>query len=299
MPLKVLRLGFLGLNATRLDESVAYYTDVVGLPIVAQGQRETFLGCGLGSHALSLHASGEAGFRHIGLQLAGEGPLDDVLETLRGHGIDGEIKSSSLHGIGSVLEIADPDGYRVLLYRDEDTSRYHFPTRGVAPRKLGHVALWTTNVKRAEKFYTDVLGFRTSDWIDSVFVFLRCCTDHHTVNFLTAASRGMFHMAFELQDANDLIQSCDVLARAKRRLDWGPGRHGPGHNLYTYHRDVEGNIVELFADLDMMSSENLGYFDPRPHHRDSPQRPKTWAFSPDIDVWGAPPPPEYRPPSNG
>ena len=298
MPLNVLRLGFLGLNSARLDESRAYYTDVLGLPLVAERQDEAYFGCGFGSHALSLHVGETPGFRHIGLQIAGAGPLDDALATLRDHGVDGEIRSSGLHGIGSVIEIADPDGYRVFLYRDEDVSGSHFPAHGIAPQKLGHVALWTGDAKRAEQFYGSVLGFRMSDWIDSVFVFLRCNTDHHTVNFLTAQARGMFHMAFELRDASDLIHSCDVLGRSRRRLDWGPGRHGPGHNLYTYHRDPEGNVVELFADLDMMSSEDLGYFDPRPHHRDSPQRPKTWAFSPEIDIWGAPPPAEYRPPSN-
>ena len=34
------------------------------------------------------------------------------------------------------------------------------------------------------KFYTDVLGFRVSDWRDETFAFLRCGPDHHTVNFV-------------------------------------------------------------------------------------------------------------------
>ncbi len=296
MPLKVLRVGFLGLNSVRREESKDYYSRVVGLPVVAENPQESYFGCGFGSHALSLHAAEQPGFRHLGLQIAGSGPLDDALAALRADGIEGQIKSSALHGVDKVIEISDPDGYRLFLYRDEASSQPHFPVHGICPQKLGHVALWAKNPKLLEQYYCNTLGFRTSDWIDNVFVFLRCNTDHHTVNFLAGPRPGMFHFAFELRDANHLMQSCDVLGKEKVRIEWGPGRHGPGHNLYTYHRDPEGNIVELFAELDIMRSEELGYFDPRPHHRDSPQRPKIWAFSPEIDIWGAPPPASFTPP---
>ncbi len=299
MPLKVLRLGFLGLNSARHEESKDYYTRVIGLPVVAETAQAAYLGCGFGSHALSLHKAEQPGFRHLGLQISGKGPLDDALALLRADGIKAGITSRPLLGVESAIEIADPDGYRLFLYRDEVSSKSHFPVQGIRPEKLGHVALWAGDAKRSENYYTGTLGFRTSDWIGNAFVFLRCNTDHHTINFLTASRPGMFHFAFELRDANHLIQTCDLLGKEKMRIDWGPGRHGPGHNLYTYHRDPEGNVVELFAELDVMSSEELGYFDPRPYHRDSPQRPKTWNFSPEIDIWGAPPPPDFAPPSLG
>ena len=53
---------------------------------------------------------------------------------------------------------------------------------------------------------------------------------------------------------------------------------GIGHNLFTYHRGPNGLITELFAELDQMKDEALGYFDPRPWHEDRPQRPKQWTF---------------------
>ena len=295
MPINVLRLGFLGLDCVRYRESKDYYTKVVGLPLIAEKDRKTYLGCGFGSHAVSLHAADRPGVRHIGLQLAGDGPLEDVVATLRAGGVAGAIKPGDLHGVQDVVEIVDPDGLRLLLYRTEEMAVSHFPACGIRPEKLGHAAFWVADAKRSERFYSEVLGFRTSDWIDQTFVFMRCNTDHHTLNFLTAPYSSLFHFAFELRDASHLVQSCDVLGKEKLRIEWGPGRHGPGHNLYTYHRDPDGNIVELFAELDIMRSESLGYFDPRPYHRDSPQRPKTWVFSPGIDIWGAPPPPDFQP----
>ena len=295
MPLKVLRIGFLGLNCANYVKTKNHYMNVMGLPLVAETAEEVYLGCGFGSHALSLHAAEQKGFRHLGLQISGHGPLDDALAVLRSDGVEAAIKPCLLPGVESVIEIADPDGCRLFLYREEVPSASHFPIHGIGPQKLGHVAFWVGDAKRSERFYAEMFGFRTSDWIEEVFVFMRCNTDHHTVNFLSAARPGLFHLAFELRDASHLIQSCDLLGKEMLRIDWGPGRHGPGHNLYTYHRDPEGNIVELFAELDVMDSEDLGYFDPRPYHRDSPQRPKTWVFSPQIDIWGAPPPADFMP----
>jgi hypothetical protein len=74
---------------------------------------------------------------------------------------------------------------------------------------------------------------------------------------------------------------------------WGPGRHGIGHNLFAYHQSPAGLITELFAELDQMKDEALGYFEPRPWHRDNPQRPKVWPKDPSAaNLWGPMPPDE-------
>jgi hypothetical protein len=39
--------------------------------------------------------------------------------------------------------------------------------------------------------------------------------------------------------------------------------------------------------------ESLGYFDPRPWHRDRPQRPKVWGSDAPRDIWGPPPTRDY------
>ena len=40
-----------------------------------------------------------------------------------------------------------------------------------------------------------------------------------------------------------------------------------------------------------MLDEELGYFEPRPWHRDHPQKPKVWEQA--RDICGTPPTPEY------
>jgi len=51
-------------------------------------------------------------------------------------------------------------------------------------------------------------------------------------------------------------------------------------------------ITELFAELDQVT-RNSGYFEPRPWHRDRPQKPKVWPKDPAAaNLWGIMPPDE-------
>ena len=115
-------------------------------------------------------------------------------------------------------------------------------------------------------------------WIEDWFVFMRCNADHHTVNFIKGDNIEMHHMAFELKDMSHMQNACEMFAMKKIRILWGPLRHGPGHNVATYHRNPDEHTVELYIELDQMKDEELGYFDPRPWHEDRPQRPRNWEY---------------------
>jgi hypothetical protein len=52
---------------------------------------------------------------------------------------------------------------------------------------------------------------------------------------------------------------------------------------------------ELYSELDQMTDEVSGAFDPRPWHEDNPQRPKVCQPGPTTpNVWGIPTPPLFR-----
>jgi hypothetical protein len=44
--------------------------------------------------------------------------------------------------------------------------------------------------------------------------------------------------------------------------------------------------------LPLASPSELGYYDPRPWHRDRPQRPKVWNRD-EGSIWGVPPAPDF------
>ena len=94
-------------------------------------------------------------------------------------------------------------------------------------------------------FYTDVLGFKVSDWMGDRFSFLRCGADHHTVNFVRYEEARLHHIAFEVTDMAEVQRACDFLARNDIQLVWGPIRHVVGHNVAAYHRNPDDQRVEI------------------------------------------------------
>jgi hypothetical protein len=131
-----------------------------------------------------------------------------------------------------------------------------------------------------------VLGFRVSDWRGDYFVFMRCNTDHHTVNFIIDEEPQLHHIAFEVVDWAEIRKACDYLAHNKVQLAWGPGRHIIGHNVAIYHRNPDLVRVEIFTEMDQMKDEDLGYFDPRPWHQEFPLYPKMHGPETLRNYWG-------------
>ena len=191
----------------------------------------------------------------------------------------------SIPGMGQVLSFQDDKGTTIEVFKEWSYLGKHEQTAGIGPLKLGHVAFYTPDIQRTVAFYEKVLGFRVSDWIGDFFCFMRCNPDHHTVNFFTGPDAKLHHIAFELKDFMHLQNSCELMGQKKVPIIWGPLRHGPGHNVATYHRDHDAQVVEFFCELDQMKDEDLGYFEPRPWHHDTPQRPKRWIPG-ETSVWG-------------
>ena len=222
----------------------------------------------------------------LGFQIGPDDDLGAFERQVQGHGVKTERKNDTEPTISRWSRSRIPRAPSWRCSSAASSAGQRFPTKGIVPHKLGHVAFHVTDVKHVTKFYCDVLGFRESDWMADFFSFLRCGPDHHTINLMETGSNRHFHTAFELRDWGHMQTACDYLSVNGYKLLWGPGRHGIGHNLFAYHRAPNGLITELFAELDRMN-EDLGYFEPRPWHRDRPQKPKVWEKDPSAsNLWG-------------
>ena len=293
--MQIAKLGYVGFNTPDVEAMLAYYTNVLGLTLVERsGNGEVYLRNVLDHHTIVLYPAKEQGVRHIGLQLGGGETLQDAATQLQKQGIAVETQSDAQPGVTEQLQFADPEGTILHLYAAMEQVHTAFPQMGIVPEKLGHIAFGVSNVQNIVDFYQNILGFRVSDWIEDFFVFLRCSPDHHSMNFVRSKYQKMNHIAFQLKDWAHVQRACDHLYTHHIPLVWGPGRHGAGHNIFTYHHDPDGQIVELFTELDIMLNEDLGYFEPRPWHEEFPLKPKVWkADLHATNHWGAMPPPEF------
>jgi catechol 2,3-dioxygenase-like lactoylglutathione lyase family enzyme len=286
--IKVKRLRHVSFASPNVEAQLDYYQSIIGLAVIGRDDRRIILGTDSDELTLVLEHGAASRLTAIAYEVAPGLDLSDLQKSLASLNIKSEVRSDTAPGIPKTLVFNDPDGLQIELFSRWDFCKPVEPIRGLAVAKLGHVALYTPDPERAAKFFGDLLGFRVSDRIEENFVFLRCGPEHHAMNFARGAEARIHHLAFELRDASHMHQACDLLGRNKFQILWGPVRHGPGHNVAVYHHNPDRYLIELYYSMDLMLDEELGYFEPRPWHRDRPQRPKTWVGLP-RDVWGVGP----------
>jgi len=282
----VRRLGHASFSTPDLERQVEYYANVLGLQVIARDKDRAFLACRTGLEAIALERGTEVALKRLAFQVAPGSDLDALARTLGDLGIKSERRSGISPGVADALTFTDIKGTTIELFAEYSFAPDDGAQAVITPLKLGHVAYRVTDVQQVTAFYTDVLGFRVSDWRDTTFAFLRCNTDHHTVNFVVDPVPQLHHIAFEVKDWPEIHRASDFLAKNGIRLVWGPARHIIGHNIAAYHRNSDNVRVELFCEMDQMRDEALGYFDPRPWHQDRPQRPKVWPKGTLRNYWG-------------
>ena len=213
----VRRLGHVTLTTPDLDRQIAYYTDVVGLTLIEREAKRAFLASKQGLEAIALEPGPPNALARLAFQVA---PGSDLAALAR--------------------ELAkDPKDTLIEIFSEYAFARADHGQAGIMPLKLGHVAYRVNDVQQVVSFYTDVLGFRVSDWRDETFAFLRCGPDHHTVNFVFDEVPQLHHIAFEVKDWAEIQRACEWLAKNDIHLVWGPGRHIIGHNIAIYHRNAD------------------------------------------------------------
>jgi catechol 2,3-dioxygenase-like lactoylglutathione lyase family enzyme len=284
--IQVRRLGHATLTSPDLAQQVDYYSEVVGLTLVERDSKRALFASRQGLEAIAVELGAPNALARLAFQVAPGSDLAELARDLGRHGVKAERRSGITPGVAEAVVFQDPKGTSIEIFSDYVFAKEDQSQAGIMPLKLGHVAYRVNDVQQVVKFYTDVLGFRVSDWNGDTFAFLRCGPDHHTVNFVHDEVPQLHHIAFEVKDWAEIQRACEWLAKKGIRLVWGPGRHIIGHNIAIYHRNADKVRVEFFCEMDLMKDEALGYFDPRPWHQDRPQRPKVWGPDTLRNYWG-------------
>jgi catechol 2,3-dioxygenase-like lactoylglutathione lyase family enzyme len=286
------RIGYATFETPDLERQIDYYVHIFGLSLTEREKNRAFLSTRLGQQAVVLERGEEARCTKIAFEA--DDDLAAMAKALSANNIAAARKSGLTPAVAEVLSFADPKGTEIEVFTSSTPAPVDTTPNGFSVIKLGHLAFNVADIQKVTTFYQDVLGFRVSDWRSDFFVFMRCGPDHHTVNF---ASHGphqkMHHIAFEVKDWAEIQRACDFLGRHNYHLIWGPGRHIIGHNVFIYHRNPDGQIMELYCELDQMKDESFGYFEPRPWHQDQPQRPKVWPADTLGSYWGGRAPPGF------
>jgi catechol 2,3-dioxygenase len=268
-PFNTTRASHVVLTVRDLARSRAFYVDAFGFAVSDEDSSTLYLrgieeAC---HHSLVLkQTTGEPACERVGLRVYTEEDLEKAKHYFDRANLPA--KWVEVPYQGRTLHVSDPVGTPLELCATQPTKprlvvqfqQHH----GACPLRIDHFQILTPEVQKACEFYSEI-GFRLSEFIavddsdDLLFVFLQRKGNPHDIVFAGGRGPRLHHAAFSVPDAAHILQACDIAGAHGfgANLEAGPGRHGPGHALYTYFRDPDRHRFELFnTHYQMMDIEN-------------------------------------------
>ncbi|MEL6270318.1 MAG: VOC family protein [Chloroflexota bacterium] len=266
-----------------VDEAFHRYEMLLGLHGEKQDDGSAIMRCMHEDYCLVLQPAGDQkpSLNYVAYELRAGMSVTEAAVTLEARGATVERIRVPLRG--DALMTTDPDGNRVVLVARQRPEDARPPImietetlRGFHPRRLGHVNYLTSDARRVCEWYTNVLGFRVTDWIGDGAVWMNIDPRHHVLAFLDKGYAHIHHTAYELVDFNEMRNVLDHIAKHGRFITWGPLRHGMAQNLATYWRMwEEEHFIEIYCDMQVLDADH----EPTTHP-DNPYASNTWGVLP-------------------
>jgi catechol 2,3-dioxygenase-like lactoylglutathione lyase family enzyme len=239
------------LRVPNVSECTDFYAELWGLRVVEREVDQAWLrGTGRNHHVLQLTDAEHNGMGRLTFAVRTPADIDEAGRRLEQRGLPMLREPGRLDQVGGGygLEFVDPEGRRIELSADVEAV-VPLNRDAAVPVGVTHVVLNTVDIERAVGFYTDILGMRVSDWSERKMAFLRCTTDHHSIAFNQAQWTSVNHVAYEMPTIDHFMRGIGSLKQQGAIPLWGPGRHGPGNNTFSYFADPAGLVCEYTSEV--------------------------------------------------
>lgn len=244
------------MRAPGITATTPFYTDQWGLQLAHQGEGITYLrGTGEQPFIYGLKDDATYGIEYIHFGMPDLAGVDALYRQLLAKGADLRSAPGDYEGPfgGYGFEVVDPDNRRLRITADialRDADDVH-----AYPRKVSHVVLNTPDMDGMQKWYEEMLGFRTSDYSADQMVFLRIGSDHHAIALVRAQYPSINHVAFEMPGIDSFMRGIGRMKQQGQVPSWGPGRHGPGNNPFAYFVSPSGFVIEFTSEVQQIDEE--------------------------------------------
>ena len=178
--------------------------------------------------------------------------LDALRERVTTSGRPVREVSSEDPGGGHGLEVELPEG-EVFRFLAGTVKAAPLEGRDL-PYKLTHVVLSATDAEASASFAEQVLGFKVSDRTKAM-VFVRCNRSHHAIAFSRSGYSSLNHIAFEMPDIDGVMRGIGRMRDVGTDPVWGPGRHGPGDNVFAYFIAPFGAVIEFSTATNLVDDD--------------------------------------------
>jgi catechol 2,3-dioxygenase-like lactoylglutathione lyase family enzyme len=258
------RLHHLRRDSPQPERLAKFYGELLGDRVEALGAEQWLVA---GPQRRMVIGKGAAGaVPYFGLQMQDAAHLSAYRRERR----NAENFAAPLFADGSYA-VTDPDGRKVVfgLPREPEAA-------AGLPGRLQHFVCATSRLPEMLEFYR-ALGLIESDRVldkeELAASFLRSDPEHHSFAAFRAPESRPDHHCYETNGWLDIRDWADRMGKLGIALWWGPGRHGPGNNLFFMIEDPDGHKVEFSAELELMPRE---------------MPPRTWPHEQrTLNLWGS------------
>jgi catechol 2,3-dioxygenase len=264
------------LIASNIAEAARFYETVWNLtPVETRNDARYFRGTAAYHHILGLHTGARPAVLRIVFDVADRAAVETLHRAVAAAGTRPSAPAKlATAGGGYGFACNDPDGRNLAFVCGcaDHADAADAPDR---PRKIVHVNLNARDFDASLAFFTTALGFRVID-DNAPLWFLHCAnTDHCSVVLAKTNAPTLNHIAFDMPDFDSVMRGMGRLKDAGYPIEWGPGRHGPGNNVFAYFCGPDEVPLEYAAEVLQVDDS----YQPRPS--------EYWKFKPGrSDQWG-------------
>jgi len=281
----VIRPGHAQVRVLDLDESVRFYTDVMGLVETGRDdQGRVYFKCWdeRDHNSYIIREADEAGIDFFGFKVLDEATLDQLEKDLQAYGLETtRMPAGDLMETGERVRFVLPTGHTMELYATKTAIGnglpmtnpgpwYEASEKGIAPVRLDHMLLYGPNVAENKKIFEEVLGFFLVERVlneagdGEAAIWLSCSHKVHDIAFAEYPEPGKLHHCSFLMDSwEQVLRAGDIMSMNEVNVDIGPTRHGITRGCTIYAWDPSGNRFETF----------MGGYQPYPDYETI-----TWTF---------------------
>ena len=258
---RITEIRYVGYGVADFDAEKAFYEQVWGLdPVPSDDGMAWFKAPGHDEHhVVRLRKAAENRVDVIALAAEDRASVETLCEKVRASGakIVSEPHELDTPGGGYGFRFFSPDGLQLEISSNVARGERREIGRWEGlPLRISHIVLHSPDHKALAEWFTDVLGFKVSDWLGDFMCFLRCNSAHHRIALLPGPP-ALNHVAYDMTDVDGMMRGAHRLRTKGIEIAWGPGRHTAGDNTFSYFVTPAGFVAEYTAELQEVDFERF------------------------------------------
>ena len=264
----VLRPGHAVLRVLDLDESVHFYTEVLGLKETGRDKSgRVYFKCWdeRDHHSFVIRKADRAGMDCFGFKVQNAAVLNTLEGRLREYGVVTErVPAGEMLETGERVRFHLPTGHLIELYAektsvgnglgDTNPEAWLADQKGISPIRMDHALIYGGDIDGNRKLFEEVLDFtlvervKLEDGVTDLATWLTCSNKAHDIAMVRhSEDNKLHHVSFLLETWEQVLRAADIMSMNRVSIDIGPTRHGITRGTTIYFFDPSGNRLETFS----------------------------------------------------